>query len=181
MKFFITIFLILNSVLSQSSILIGTVKDSKNQKPLVGANIFLSETSLGTATLDDGSYQISKISPGGYILKATYIGYESKDIEINITEEISKQNIELDYKTIQGETIEVSAQAKGQMNAINKQLNAKSIKNVISSDKIQELPDANAAEALARVPGLSIKREGGEGNKVVIRGLSPKYLSLIHI
>ena len=175
MKFFITIFLILNSVFSQSSILIGTIKDSKSQKPLVGANVFLLETSLGTATLDDGSYQISKISPGVYTLKATYIGYESKDIEINITEEISKQNIELDYKTIQGETIEVSAQAKGQMDAINKQLNAKSIKNVISSDKIQELPDANAAEALARVPGLSIKREGGEGNKVVIRGLSPKY------
>ena len=175
MKFFIIIFLILSSVFSQSSTLIGTIKDSKSQKPLVGANVFLLETSLGTATLDDGSYQISKISPGVYILKATYIGYESKDIEINITEEISKQNIELDYKTIQGETIEVSAQAKGQMDAINKQLNAKSIKNVISSDKIQELPDANAAEALARVPGLSIKREGGEGNKVVIRGLSPKY------
>ena len=111
MKFFITIFLILNSVFSQSSILIGTIKDSKSQKPLVGANVFLLETSLGTATLDDGSYQISKISPGVYILKATYIGYESKDIEINITEKISKQNIELDYKTIQGETIEVSAQA----------------------------------------------------------------------
>ena len=29
--------------------------------------------------------------------------------------------------------------------------------------------------AVARVPGVSIRREGGEGNKVVIRGLSPKY------
>ena len=47
------------------AILIGTIKDSKSQKPLVGANVFLLETSLGTATLDDGSYQISKIN---YIL-----------------------------------------------------------------------------------------------------------------
>ena len=47
--------------------------------------------------------------------------------------------------------------------------------NIISSDRIQELPDANAAESVARVPGVSIRREGGEGNKVVIRGLSPKY------
>ena len=28
---------------------------------------------------------------------------------------------------------------------------------------------------MARIPGVSIRREGGEGNKVVIRGLSPKY------
>ena len=61
------------------------------------------------------------------------------------------------------------------MDAINKQLNAKSLVNIISSDRIQELPDANAAETVARVPGVSIRREGGEGNKVVIRGLSPKY------
>ena len=61
------------------------------------------------------------------------------------------------------------------MDAINKQLKAKSIKNIVSSDRIQELPDANAAETVARIPGVSIRREGGEGNKVVIRGLSPKY------
>ncbi|MGY9009824.1 MAG: TonB-dependent receptor plug domain-containing protein [Rhodobacterales bacterium] len=69
----------------------------------------------------------------------------------------------------------VTAQAKGQMDAINRQLKAKSIKNIVSSDRIQELPDANAAESVARIPGVSIRREGGEGNKVVIRGLSPKY------
>tara|TARA_Y100001968_G_scaffold327406_1_gene372395 strand:+ start:511 stop:3534 length:3024 start_codon:yes stop_codon:yes gene_type:complete len=176
MKFFIIIFLISNVVFSQSSILIGTIKDSKNKKPLIGANVFLLETSLGASTNETGNYQISNVSPGEYILKTTYIGYESKEIKINISiEKTFKQNIELDYKIIEGEIIEVTVQARGQMDAINKQLNARSIKNVISSDRIQELPDANAAEALARVPGLSIKREGGEGNKVVIRGLSPKY------
>ena len=176
MKLFLFIFILLNIGFSQSSFLIGTIKDSKSQKPLVGANVFLIETSLGTASIDDGSYQISNVSPGVYILKVTYIGYESKEIEISIpTGETLSQDLELDYKSIEGETIEVTVQARGQMDAINKQLNASSIKNIISSDKIQELPDANAAEALARVPGLSIKREGGEGNKVIIRGLSPKY------
>ncbi|MBI1933713.1 MAG: TonB-dependent receptor plug domain-containing protein [Ignavibacteriales bacterium] len=41
--------------------------------------------------------------------------------------------------------------------------------------RIQELPDANAAESVARLPGVSLIREGGEGSKVVIRGLSPQY------
>ena len=39
----------------------------------------------------------------------------------------------------------------------------------------RRLPDANAAESVARLPGVSIIREGGEGAKVVVRGLSPQY------
>ena len=176
MKYIIKISFLLNIVLSQSSIIVGTIKDSNNQYPLVGANIFIKGTSLGTASSDNGIYEIVNISAGTYTLKATYIGYDSKELEITIINDQTLEiNIELDYKVIKGQAIEVTAQAKGQMDAINKQLNSASIKNIISSDKIQELPDANAAEALARVPGLSIKREGGEGNKVVIRGLSPKY------
>ena len=41
--------------------------------------------------------------------------------------------------------------------------------------RIQELPDANAAESVSRLPGVSLIRTGGEGAKVVIRGLSPQY------
>ena len=161
---------------SQSVTISGVIKDSGTKKPLVGANVFIKETSLGTATIDNGSYKITNVNPGTYILKATYIGYESKEVEIAISAgETLEQDLELNYKTIEGKAIEVTAQARGQMDAINKQLKAKSIKNIISSDRIQELPDANAAEAVARVPGVSIRREGGEGNKVVIRGLSPKY------
>ena len=81
----------------------------------------------------------------------------------------------LNYTTIEGEEVTVTAQARGKMDAINKQLNSSSIVNIVSADRIQELPDAKAAESVARVPGVSIKREGGEGNKVVIRGVSPKY------
>ena len=96
-------------------------------------------------------------------------------MEITVSANETFEQDQLNYKTIEGKTIEDTTQARGQMDAINKQLKAKSIKNIISSDRIQELPDANAAEAVARVPGVSIRREGGEGNKVVIRGLSPKY------
>ena len=166
----------ITNLYSQNATINGTVKESNTGKLLVGANVFLNTTSLGTATRSDGTYQISNVGPGKYILQCSYIGYVSKEVEIEIdSRRVVKINFELDYNTIQGEAIEVTAQARGQMDAINKQLKAKSIKNIISSDKIQELPDANAAEAVSRVPGVSIKREGGEGNKVVIRGLSPKY------
>jgi TonB-dependent receptor len=45
--------------------------------------------------------------------------------------------------------------------------------SVISSDDIGNLPDKNAAEALARMPGVSVQRDQGEGRYVTIRGLGP--------
>ena len=128
--------LFINVLLSQSATVKGIIKDSGTQKPLVGANVFIKETSLGTATIDNGSYKISNVNPGTYILKATYIGYESKEMDITVSaNETFEQDLALDYKTFEGKTIEVTAQARGQMDAINKQLKAKSIKNIISSTK----------------------------------------------
>src|SRR5690606_2110580 len=43
---------------------------------------------------------------------------------------------------------------------------------------IQELPDANAAEAVGRLPGVSVQRSGGEANKIVLRGLSDRFTSI---
>ena len=175
-KIYCSIFLLISIAFSQSGSITGYITDSGKKEPLIGANIYVMGTSLGTASNDEGRYTIVNVAPGDYTLKISYIGYESKEFAITVAaNERITQDFELDYATIEGKTVEVTAQARGQMDAINKQLKAKSIKNIVSSDRIQELPDANAAEAVARVPGVSIRREGGEGNKVVIRGLSPKY------
>ena len=169
---------IFNFVFSQNFNLSGYVKDSKSLEPLVGANVFIKGTSIGTSTNETGSYELKDLKVGQYIIKASYIGYSSFEDTLIITDGNINLDFNLNYTTIEGQEVLVTAQAKGQLDAINKQLNSRSIVNIVSSDRIQELPDANAAETVARIPGVSIKREGGEGNKVVIRGLSPKYNSI---
>lgn len=47
------------------------------------------------------------------------------------------------------------------------------LKSIIHSDGINALPDDNAAEALQRLPGVSIERDQGEGRFVRIRGTAP--------
>ena len=166
-------------VFSQTVNITGYIKDAANGTPLAGANVIILGTSIGTAADGNGKYKLANINPGDYVVKAAYIGYLESIDSLSITGEKNIElNFNLDYTTIEGKEVVVTAQAKGQMDAINKQLNAKSIVNIVSSDRIQELPDANAAETVARVPGVTIKREGGEGNKVIIRGLSPKYNSI---
>lgn len=155
----------------------GKVTDKTTGEALIGANILFTGISLGTATDLDGEYVIHNIPVGTYTIQFSYIGYE--DLEVSDIELTSGQTYDLDAAlgpiSIMGAEVVVSAQARGQMAAINQQLTSNTITNIVSSDKIQEVPDVNAAESIGRLPGVSLQRSGGEGNKIVVRGLSPKY------
>lgn len=157
----------------------GTVQDSLAEYPLVGANVYLVGTSLGNATNIEGEYRITMIPEGSYIVKISYIGYKPKEIQVNIQ---SGRTLELDVMLLEdivtSETVVVTSQALGQAAAINQQLASNTIINVVSEEKIKELPDANAAEAIGRLPGVALSRSGGEANKVVLRGMSDKFSSI---
>lgn len=49
----------------------------------------------------------------------------------------------------------------------------------IKSEDIGKFPDKNLAEALQRVPGVSIDRDGGEGRFVTIRGMGPEFNTVL--
>ncbi|HLP18637.1 MAG TPA: TonB-dependent receptor, partial [Bacteroidota bacterium] len=77
--------------------------------------------------------------------------------------------------SIEGETITVTGQAEGQKAAINRQLVALPVMNVVSAAKILDLPDMTAADAVGRLPGITLIRVGGEGTQIIIRGMGPQY------
>ncbi len=157
----------------------GTITDSLSGEKLVGANVFFTGTSIGSATNLEGEYRIANAPLGNQTLKITYIGYRSKELQINVKDDQTVQvDINLNADIIEGETVVVTGQAQGQVAAINQQLSSNTIINVISEQKIQELPDANAAESIGRLPGVSLTRSGGEASKVVLRGMSDKYTAV---
>ena len=165
-------------VLSQG-VLRGFVADSSTGERLVGANVLLVGTPQGASTDHNGEFRISSISAGEYTIRISYLGFIVQHIEAAIADDQTTTiSALLVSEIIQGPEVVVTAQARGQTAAINQQISAKSIVNVISEEKIRELPDANAAEAIGRLPGVSLLRSGGEANKVVLRGLSDKYSSV---
>lgn len=154
----------------------GKVFDAITNQPLLGANVFLKGTSLGAATNMDGSYFIRNIPVGIYTIQVSYIGYRAIEEKIQIKGGLTlSMNFKLEPVAVQGKTVTVTSQASGQNAAINQQLASNKIVNVVSAARIQELPDANAAESVGRLPGVYLLRSGGEGYAVSIRGLEPKY------
>ncbi len=154
----------------------GSVKDEQSGDPLPGANVLLVGTSMGASTDLNGNFVIRTVPSGSYTLRTTYIGYKAKETSVKVAPgENLKVELKLQAVGIQGKEVVVTAQANGQNQAINQQLSSNQIVNVVSAARIQELPDANAAESLGRLPGVSVLRSGGEADQVVIRGMAPKF------
>ena len=154
----------------------GKILDAATGEALIGANVIVQGTSMGAASDMDGNYAIPNIPAGNYSLRVSYIGYKTIIVKINLkSEEHLTKILKLEAVGITGKEVVVTAQASGQNAAINQQLASNKIVNVVSSARIQDLPDANAAESVGRLPGVSVTRSGGEANGVVIRGMDSKY------
>lgn len=153
----------------------GSVTDSLTREALVGANVYLPGTALGAVTDREGRFIITHIPAGSHTLRASYLGYRTSDVHIEASGEELTLSFVLVPDVLEGEEVVVTGQMRGQVAAINQQLSANTMISVVSEEKIKELPDANAAEAVGRLPGVSVIRSGGEANRVVLRGLSDKY------
>ncbi len=154
----------------------GKVFDKDSKDALPGANVVIKGTSIGAATDLNGAFSISNAPSGAQTIMVSYLGYVSSSLTVKIPDGGSvTQDFYLGATTIKGETVLITAQGEGQVQAINQQLASNKIVNVVSEAKIQELPDFNAAAAIGRLPGVSTLQSSGEADKVVIRGLAPQY------
>jgi len=164
-------------LIAQQGSISGVVIDSDGNETLPGANVYLqSSISSGTVTDLDGAFTLLGVPVGDQVVVVSFAGFAKQELPVVVTDGgLTEITVTMAPAAIMGEEVIVTAQALGQAKAINQQLNSDAIANFISADKIKELPDVNAAEAISRLPGVSVNRSGGEGQKVVVRGLEPKF------
>ncbi len=158
----------------------GRVVDAESDLALPGASVRIAGTALGAATDLEGRYRLGGVPEGEQTLVVSFIGYRPEQVTITVPSGSSVvQDVALSVDVIEGREVVILAQAEGQVAAINQQLASNTIVNIVSATRIQELPDVNAAESVGRLPGVSILRDAGEGQKVAIRGLSPKFNNVL--
>ncbi|MEO1450697.1 MAG: carboxypeptidase-like regulatory domain-containing protein, partial [Bacteroidota bacterium] len=169
----------LNVSFAQKGVIKGLIVDTETQAPLLGASLYIESLRIGALADVNGQFVLNGIPAGTHTLRVNFLSYAEQKIPVILEAgEVAEITIEMKPEALQGEAVVITAQAFGQLQAINQQLGLDAIANVVSADRIQELPDVNAAEAIARLPGVAINRSGGEGQKVVIRGLAPKFAAI---
>lgn len=159
----------------QNAVITGTVVDSSSDDFIPGTTVLLKGTTRGVSADANGQYTLS-VPAGRHTVQFIFLGYETGEYEVNLSPgTLEVLHIRLNPMTTTLESAVVFAQAQGQKAAINNQLRAAGIMNAVSAEKLIELPDVNVADAIGRLPGLMIGRDGGEGQTIIIRGLEPKY------
>ncbi len=166
-----------SSYAQRSGIVTGNVMDGSVDAPLAFANVFVKGTSIGTVTDEEGNFRLDNVPAGDQIIVFSFIGFADQEVPVTVEGREVRElaPITMTPETIMGEEVVVTAIMRGQVAAINKQVNSNTIVNVVSKDKIEDVPDVNAAESISRLPGITISRSAGEGSKVTVRGVSPRF------
>jgi hypothetical protein len=145
-------------------VLSGYITDKSNGEALLGATVYVEELELGTITNIYGFYSIS-LSPGKYNLRYTYIGYETQNISIEITDKDVSQNIELGSTTQQLQEVTVTGEKKN----ANITRNEMSVEK-LGSDDIRKIPalmgEVDVIKAIQLLPGVQTPSEGSSGFSV---------------
>jgi outer membrane receptor for ferrienterochelin and colicin len=163
---------------AQHTTIKGKVIDAKTNETLIGCNILIQGTYIGTVTDLDGNYELKNIEPGTYNLVISYISYNQKIERVSIQK---NQTINLDI-TLEPATIDLSEisviarkRTDTEVSMITEIKNANIIANGISAQQIVKGQDKDAAEVLRRVPGITIN----DGRFVIVRGLVERYNSVL--
>ena len=127
--FFIGVILFNNECFPQNiNSISGKIIDSSNKEALIGANVYLSNTLIGSSSDNNGYYKITGIPEGSYILVVSMIGYSPviQDINIKKGTELHK-DFSLVVKPIEMSTVTVSASSTEYKDYLSNLDNYKSI------------------------------------------------------
>ena len=154
----------------------GAVRDSLTGEVLRGQTSCWSAPAWAVRLMSTATLLFARFLQDRSKLSVRYIGYRGKEVSIEVTQgAMLKHDFSILPQAVEGQEVVVTAQAQGQKAAINAQLMSNTITNVVSSEKIQQLPDDNAATALSRLPGVSLMN----GDQVVIRGAQAKLNEIL--
>src|ERR1700687_6062818 len=155
-------------------VLTGTVKDSGGSV-LSSAQVVVQPLNRSAVTNDQGQFRISDLPAGEYELSVTYVGFAAFSQKVQV---VAGQTVTVDpvlQVASQNDQVIVTAErVQGEAEAINIERLSENIVQVLPERVIQSLPNTNIADAVGRVPSVSLERDEGEGKYVQIRGTEPR-------
>jgi len=156
----------------------GTVKDSGNSA-LQGALVEVLPLGRKIVTDDHGQFRITDVPAGEYTLSVSYVGLAVSNVPVVVQAgQETSANAVLQVASQVDQVIVSAERLQGEAEAINIERTAENIVQVLPERVITSLPNTNIADAVGRVPSVSLERDEGEGKYVQIRGTEPRLSSV---
>jgi TonB-dependent receptor len=150
----------------------GRIIDPASRSSVSGVLLRITETGATTSSSNDGSFRFGGLPAGDYSIEMSYLGLEPRVERVSLAAG-ERLSTEIEYGPGTLDVVVVRGIRGAQAAALNEQRTNDNISNVISADQLGNFPDRNIAEAMRRIPGVSVEREekAGDGRYVSIRGL----------
>lgn len=170
--------LVTTAAFAQKGAITGTVYD-QDGFPMLGANVVIQGTSIGTTTdFVEGKYQF-QADPGTYVIVASYVGFGEMVIPDVVIEANETTVLDINFSDESGGVdlaelgVEVTAKAieRGEIAVMKLRQNDINAKDLISQQEIRSLGAGTAAAALTKVTGTTVV----DGKYVYVRGLGDRY------
>ena len=161
-KIFILIVLITTTVYAQNNMkqVEGIILD-QNNKALESVNVFFKEKPENGISTDNNGYFLLEIPEGTYHLAIRYLGYEAKDVKLDLKK---NKYLVINLKEIKTELNEVVFIIK---ETTQKELKRKIGMSKITVKKLDEIPmifgEKDLIKAIQILPGVHTTSEGGAG------------------
>ena len=142
---------------------------------LQGAQITLQRSDVSLASDVRGDFFVRDLEPGSYTFTISYVGFApaSKTVDL-VAGQVVSVDVKLEVLSQNEQVLVTAERAAGEAEAINRERSADNIVQVLTADVIRSLPNANMADALGRLPSISLERDEGEGKYVQVRGTEPR-------
>src|SRR5256884_4857786 len=142
---------------------------------LQGARIELQPKGIIVVSNTQGEFFINDVDPGSFKISITYVGFDGFTKQVTVSAgQIASLDAKLEVGSQNLEVLVTAWRASGEAEEINRQLTADNLVQVLTSDVIRSLPNANMADALGRLPSVTLERDEGEGKYVQVRGTEPR-------
>ena len=143
----------------------GVITSEVDGEPLIGANVLVKGTNIGTITDLDGSYTLKNV-PEDAVIVVSFIGYDGQEVLTQgrnaIDVSVTASGELLDELVVTGYSIEKKRDLLGAV-------------GILDLDDIAESSNPNALQSLqGRVAGVNVDTDGvpGQGTRVRVRGIS---------
>ena len=161
------------AALAQTATVRGFVTEASNGEALQGVNVVLEDASgtpLGAATNNDGLYVVAGLSPGRYVLRVSFIGFQTHRDTLHLAaREVRVVDIALEEAEEELGEVIVEAEQEGQAADLTAGL------QTIQPYDIEQVPGPDLAgdfaNYLTTLPGVVII--GDQGGQFYIRGGEP--------